>query len=151
MLIAHIADVHWRGLTRHKEYKSVFQEFFSDCKVKNVDAIVMCGDIWHTKTQGISPEAIDMLVWFFEEAANVCPVHIILGNHDMNCSNLSRQDALSPIIKSLNNKNIHFYKESGVYPIGKTKFNFCVFSCFDENTNGLYSMEPPADSINIDL
>jgi DNA repair exonuclease SbcCD ATPase subunit/DNA repair exonuclease SbcCD nuclease subunit len=154
MLIAHIADIHWRGLTRHKEYKNVFIEFFSQCREKNVDTIIIAGDIWHTKTQGISPEAIDMLSWFFSEAASVCPVHIILGNHDMNCSNLSRQDAISPIIKSLNNDNLFLYKESGVYPIDSNDdqtYNLCVFSCWDEKTDAWENVKPIKDNVNIAL
>lgn len=154
MLIAHIADIHWRGLTRHKEYKQVFIEFFSQCREKNVETIIIAGDIWHTKTQGISPEAIDMLAWFFAEAASVCPTHVILGNHDMNCSNLSRQDALSPIIKSLNDDNLFLYKKSGVYPI-KSKdnqtYNLCVFSCWDENSDAWQVVKPVEDQINIAL
>ena len=54
--IAHIADVHFRSLSRHDEYKEVFEYFANDCEEKGVDHIVVCGDIFHTKTTGLSPE-----------------------------------------------------------------------------------------------
>ena len=30
--IAHIADVHWRGLSRHQEYRETFELFFKQCR-----------------------------------------------------------------------------------------------------------------------
>ena len=61
MRIAHVADVHWRGLTRHKEYTAAFKDMFKQLSMLNVDAICIAGDIVHSKTQGISPELIDCL------------------------------------------------------------------------------------------
>ena len=61
--IVHIADVHWRGLTRHQEYRDIFERYFTQIKVLNPDIIYIGGDIVHSKTQGISPELIDNLVW----------------------------------------------------------------------------------------
>ena len=39
MRIVHIADIHWRGLSRHEEYKSSFKYFFEDIKQKKPDII----------------------------------------------------------------------------------------------------------------
>ena len=64
MKIVHIADVHWRGLQRHEEYRRSFEDMFSQCREINPDAIVIAGDIVHSKTQGISPELIDSLAWW---------------------------------------------------------------------------------------
>ena len=36
---AHLADIHWRGLSRHEEYKRAFSNAFKLIKEQNVDAI----------------------------------------------------------------------------------------------------------------
>ena len=102
MRIVHIADVHWRGLTRHKEYKKSFSDMFEQCRNLDVDAFVIAGDIVHSKTTGISPELIDCLNWWFTEMSRIAPVHIMLGNHDGLILNTDRQDAISPILRALN-------------------------------------------------
>ena len=89
------------------------------------------GDIVHSKTQGISPELIDMLSWWFTGLADIAPTHIILGNHDGLILNKHRQDAITPIIKALDNDNLYLYKDSGTYPTGVPGYNWCVFSCIE--------------------
>lgn len=130
--IAHIADLHIRGMSRHDEYKQVFQEFANDVKKRQVHHIFIGGDIFHTKTSGISPEYIDFMSWFLETLSAIAPTHLILGNHDGNLTNLTRQDAVTPIVNALNIKNVTLYKKSGVYEFSPG-FNWCVFSLFDEN------------------
>lgn len=144
---AHISDVHWRGLTRHEEYRDSFTTLFKQLRSLKPNAIFIGGDIVHTKTQGISPELIDNLSWWFNEMASICHVHVILGNHDGLILNKDRQDAISPIITALSNDRIHLYKKSGVYPTGIPGFNWCVFSCFDEE--GWPSVVPMPGEINI--
>ena len=146
---AHFADVHWRGLTRHSEYKRAFDDAFKTMKSEKVDGTFIVGDIVHSKTQGISPELIDNLCWWFTEMAKICPVHVILGNHDGLIYNRDRQDAITPIITALNNDNIYLYKNSGTYPTGVPGFNWCVFSCFDECNWD--SVLPVAGDLNIAL
>lgn len=130
MKICHIADLHVRALSRHDEYKVVFEKLISDLQEKSVDYLFIGGDIYHTKTQNISPEYIDFMTWFFTSLSRVTSTHMILGNHDMNLSNLSRQDAVTPIINALKLPNIFLYKNSGVYEF-HPGFNWCVFSLFD--------------------
>lgn len=130
--IAHIADVHWRGsINRHDEYREVFQAFADDVIKRRVDHIFVGGDIFHTKTTGLSPEYIDQMTWWLNTLAEAAQLHIMLGNHDGNLVNLSRQDAVSPIVKTLNNPRVHLYKESGVYRFDQG-YNWCIFSLFDE-------------------
>jgi DNA repair exonuclease SbcCD ATPase subunit len=150
MRIIHIADVHWRGLSRHEEYIIAFKDFFKKAKYLKPDIIYIGGDIVHSKTQGISPELIQCLVWWFNEMAKIAPTHIILGNHDGLILNKDRQDAITPIIKALNNPNIYLYKNTGNYEIKNHKgFYWNVFSCFDEeNWNTVYPVE---DAVNIAL
>ena len=149
MKIVHIADIHWRGLSRHEEYILCFKDFFKKAEALNPDIIYVGGDIVHSKTQGISPELIQCLCWWFNKLAKICPVHVILGNHDGLILNKDRQDAITPIIKALDNQNIYLYKNSGVYPTGVPGFDWCVFSCFDEE--GWSSVKVPNDSVSIGL
>ena len=144
---AHISDVHFRSLKRHDEYKQVFTELFSKLKDLELDCIFIGGDIVHSKTQGITPEIIDILTWWFNSLAEIAPTHVILGNHDGLILNEDRQDAISPILTAINNPNIYLYKKSGIYPTGVNGYNWCVFSCFDEK--GWEDLYPVEDEINI--
>ena len=103
---AHLADIHFRGLSRHDEYRDVFEEVFATLREENLDAIFIGGDIVHSKTQGISPELIEILVWWFSKLAEIAKVYVILGNHDGLILNKDRQDAISPILTVINNPNI---------------------------------------------
>jgi DNA repair exonuclease SbcCD ATPase subunit/predicted phosphodiesterase len=127
---AHIADTHIRNLKYHFEYKDIFQQLYKSLREEKVDYIIHCGDIAHTKTQ-ISPEFVDLCRDFFENLAQIAPTYIILGNHDGNLRNDSRQDAISPIVRAINNPNLILLRNAG-----ETKLNdkFClnVLSVFDE-------------------
>ena len=149
--IAHISDVHWRSLKRHEEYKIVFSKLFSSLEEEQPDLIFIGGDIVHSKTQGITPELIDCLHWWFDSLANIAETHIILGNHDGLILNEDRQDAITPIVNALNNPRLKLYKKSGNYQTGykinDQDLNWCVFSCFDEK--GWKDVSPIENSINI--
>jgi len=149
MKIVHIADIHWRGLSRHEEYKRSFERFFEMSRDLSPDVIYVGGDIVHSKTQGISPELVDSLQEWFKNLASIAPTHIILGNHDGLIMNKDRQDAISPIISALDNPRLFLYKDSGIYPTGIPGFNWCVFSCFDEA--GWKNIKPVEEDINIAL
>tara|TARA_Y100000592_G_scaffold96953_1_gene166503 strand:- start:13426 stop:16563 length:3138 start_codon:yes stop_codon:yes gene_type:complete len=144
MRFAHIADTHIRNLKYHFEYREVFKQLYKSLKEEKVDYIVHCGDIAHTKTQ-ISPEFVDMCREFFENLAAIAPTYIILGNHDGNLRNDSRQDAISPIVKAINNPNLILLRNAG-----ETKINseFClnVLSVFDED-NWVSPTDPNAVNI----
>lgn len=144
--IAHIADIHWRGLSRHEEYREVFLAFAKQVKESGADHIFVGGDIFHTKTSGLSPEYIEQMSWWLSLLAEAAEVHLTLGNHDGNLVNLSRQDAVSPIVEALRNPRIHLYKKSGVYEFAPG-YNWCIFSLFDEE--GWESVQPIAGKINI--
>lgn len=145
--IAHISDIHFRSLKRHEEYKIVFERLFKSLENEKADLIFIGGDIVHSKTQGITPEIIDLLNWWFTSLANIAPTHIILGNHDGLILNKDRQDAISPIITALDNPRLHLYKNSGVYKSGVENINWCVFSCFDEEN--WHKVKPVYGEINI--
>lgn len=146
MKFAHIADTHIRNLKYHFEYKEVFKQLYDSLKKEGVDYIVHCGDIAHTKTQ-ISPEFVDLCRDFFENLAAIAPTYIILGNHDGNLRNESRQDALTPIVRAINNPNLILLKNAGETHLSES---YClnVLSVFDEE-NWIQPTRP--EKINIAL
>ena len=146
---AHFADIHFRGLSRHDEYRKVFSQSFEKLKELQPDIIFLGGDIVHSKTQGISPELIDILRWWFTSLADIAPVHIILGNHDGLMTNEDRLDAVTPIVRAIGDPRIKLMKGTGVYPTGVPGYNWCVFCCFDPK--GWPDLKPPKDGINIAL
>ncbi len=131
MRFAHIADTHIRNLKFHYEYNEVFKQLYASLEKEGVDYIIHCGDIAHTKTQ-ISPEFVDMAREFFTQLAKIAPTYIILGNHDGNLKNGNRQDAISPIVKALDNDRIVLLKQAGEHAL---EGGFClnVLSVFDED------------------
>lgn len=146
--LACISDIHWRGITRHEEYTRVFEKLFFQLQTDiKPDYILILGDIFHTKTQGITPEVIEKITWMFNQLASIAPVYAILGNHDGNLTNDNRQDTITPIIAAINNPRINLFKKSGNCIIPKTNINLCVLSCFDEA--GWDKVQTDDDLINI--
>ena len=143
---AHIADTHIKNLKYHYEYRIVFDQLYKKLKEEKVDYIIHCGDIAHTKTQ-ISPEFVEMCSDFFRNLATIAPTYIILGNHDGNLKNSSRQDALTPIADALDLQHLYLLKDSGEVRLND---NYClnVLSVFDED-NWITPSDPNA--INIAL
>lgn len=146
--IAQISDIHWRGIQRHEEYTEVFERLFESLKKEQVDLIVCTGDIFHTKTQGITPEVMDKMVWMFSKLARIAPLHMILGNHDGNLANETRLDVISPLVNAMDNPRIKLYKSSGNYECDGN-INFGVYSCFDKE--GWNIVKPEENKINIAL
>ena len=146
---AHFADIHFRGLSRHDEYRKVFSQSFEKLNELKPDVIFLGGDIVHSKTQGISPELIDILRWWLTSLADIAPVHIILGNHDGLMTNEDRLDAVTPIVRAIGDDRIQLMKGTGVYPTGIPGFNWCVFCCFDPK--GWPNLKPADEGVNIAL
>ena len=147
MKFAHIADTHIRNLKYHFEYRAVFEKLYEHLRAEKVDYIIHCGDIAHTKTQ-ISPEFVEMCAKFLGNLADIAPTYVILGNHDGNLKNSSRQDALSPIAEALDHKNLHLLKNSGETEL-KDGFTLNVLSVFD--TDNWVKPTPSEDRVNIAL
>ena len=121
--IYHIADVHIRNLKRHKEYREVFSQLYGHIlsTMGENDIIYIAGDIVHAKTD-MSPEVVDLTQEFFCKLADLLPTIVIPGNHDANLNNTSRLDALSPIMKALDHKNLYYLRDTGGYGIGGYTF-----------------------------
>ena len=146
MKIAHIADTHIRNYKYHREYREVFDLIYDRLKEEQVDYIVHCGDLAHTKTQ-LSPEYFDLATSFLKNLADIAPTYIILGNHDGNLKNEHRQDAITPIANALRHPNLNLLKNAGETVVeGNIAFN--VLSVFDEEN----WVKPTSDKrINIAL
>ena len=132
--IFHIADVHIRNVNRHKEYNYVFKQLYSYIrKNKTSNSIIyVAGDIVHAKTD-MSPELVLQVSNFFKNLSDLAPTLVITGNHDCNLNNSNRLDALSPIVKALNHKNLHYLKDNDIYKISNVHFN--VMSVFEKPVN----------------
>jgi DNA repair exonuclease SbcCD ATPase subunit/DNA repair exonuclease SbcCD nuclease subunit len=120
--IFHISDVHIRTLKRHGEYRQVFENLFNyiETHCTGNSVAVVTGDIVHSKLD-MSPELVQMLVDFFNGFR--IPTVVILGNHDMNLNNMHRVDAISPVLDVIQNPNIHFIKENGLFELGGITWN----------------------------
>lgn len=129
--IVHLADIHIRLFKRHDEYNECFQTLYNQLRQEDLtdSVIVVAGDIVHAKTD-MSPEMVVMATEFLKTLADIAPTVVIAGNHDLNLSNMNRLDSLTPIISSINHKDLHYFKHSGVYTIADT--DFAVYSILDE-------------------
>ena len=132
--IYHVADLHIRNLKRHNEYRDVFVKFLENVKNDNIEnsIIYLAGDIAHAKTE-MSPELVREISWFLTECANLKETFLITGNHDCNLNNNYRLDVLTPIVENLNNKRIHYLRDTGIYPFHN--LTFVVYSILDKKEN----------------
>ncbi len=130
MKFAHIADTHIKNLKYHYEYREVFAQIYETLREQKVDYIIHCGDLAHTKTQ-LSPEFFELASDFLKNLADIAPVHMILGNHDGNLKNSSRQDAITPIVETLQHPNLHLHKHAGEVILDHLH-TLNVLSVFDE-------------------
>ena len=129
--IAHIADTHIKNLKYHTEYREVFSKLFEHLREEKVDYIVHCGDIAHSKTN-ISPEFVKLCSEFLSGLNSIAPTYIILGNHDGNLKNSSREDAITPIVEALDLPNLFLLKNSGEVKINE-EICLNVLSVFDRD------------------
>jgi len=134
--IVHISDIHIRTLQLHDLYRVQLQKFIDDVKEKTDEydhdeiRIVITGDIFDQKIN-ISNEQTILTSWFFRELADIGIVIIIPGNHDFLENNQERVDSITPIVDLLRNKDIRYYKNSGVYEDGNV--NWVVYSLYQTN------------------
>jgi len=127
--LVHFSDLHLKLFKDHDLYKSILSDMLKQFQEIKPDRIVFTGDLVHSKNQ-ITPELIDVVCWLLTECSNICKTIIIPGNHDF-ITNLERLDALSPIINSLNNPNIFYFRDRGIYE--DENVSWCVYSQFQGN------------------
>jgi DNA repair exonuclease SbcCD nuclease subunit len=136
--LVHFSDLHIRLFKDHELYKSILEDMFKQWGEIAPDRIVFTGDLVHSKNQ-MTPELIEMVSWVLTECSKITKTIVIIGNHDFLENNMSRLDALTPIIDSLKNENIFYYKDRGVYT--DDNIDWVVYSLMDHNV-------PPDITIN---
>lgn len=128
--IIHTSDIHIRTLTRHEEYREVFDNLYKRLKHYKKNSLhIISGDIVHSKLD-ISPELVELVSDFVKRSSDILPTLIFIGNHDTLLTNPNRLDALTPIVNAVNSKNLIFLKDSGLYKVGNITFNH--WSCLDD-------------------
>ena len=128
--LVHFSDLHIRLFKDHDLYKSILENMFKQWGNIAPDRIVFTGDLVHSKNQ-MTPELVEFVAWVLTKCSKIAKTIVIIGNHDFLENNTSRLDALTPIIDSLKNENIVYYKERGVYQ--DDNVNWCVYSLMDHN------------------
>ena len=131
--IIHIADIHIRTLQLHDLYKQQFIRFIDEVTTKKKQwelstdeiRIVIAGDIAHQKIN-ISNEQLMLTSWFLNELSKIGVVIIIPGNHDFLENNVQRLDSITPVIELLNNRNIKYFRDSGVYEDSNIDWVFII-------------------------
>lgn len=143
--IIHFSDLHIRLFKDHDLYRDILKQMFHEWKSIAPDRIVFTGDLVHSKNQ-MTPELVEFVDWILTECSSIARTVLIIGNHDFLENNSSRLDALTPIIDSMRNEEIVYYKNRGVYT--DENINWCVYSLVQHNI-------PPeimkSDKINIGL
>ena len=128
--LVHFSDLHVRLFKDHELYRGVLIDMFNQFKEIAPDRIVFTGDLVHSKNQ-MTPELIEFVVWTLTECSKIAKTVLIIGNHDFLENNMSRLDALTPIIDSLQDKNIAYLKSRGVYE--DQNIDWVVYSLMDHN------------------
>ena len=121
--ILHIADIHIRNYTRHREYRKIFDKLYKAIDSTPESTLVYIGgDIVHSKTD-MSPELIRLTSEFLTNLADRRTTVFIKGNHDANLNNESRLDALRPIFDTLAHPNLFYLDKPEVYTFGNIDFS----------------------------
>lgn len=128
--LVHFSDLHIRLFKDHDLYRSILNDMFDQFREIKPDRIVFTGDLVHSKNQ-MTPELIEFVAETLTECAKIAKTILIIGNHDFLENNMSRLDALTPIIDSLKNENIVYLKNRGEYE--DENVDWVVFSLMDHN------------------
>jgi DNA repair exonuclease SbcCD ATPase subunit len=140
--IIHIADIHIRLSSRHKEYREVFDEFYNDLvmiKIVEPNSIVcLCGDLLESKDE-LKPDTIYETWDFIKNISIIFPLFIITGNHDIIEHNKNKKDSIEAILEDRPIDNIYYMKESGIYIYENIIFG--VSSIVDKKTIHIKELE----------
>ena len=128
--LVHFSDLHVRLYKDHDLYRSILETGLEQWKELKPDRIIFTGDLVHSKNQ-MTPELIEFVAWILTECSKIAKTIIIPGNHDFLVNNTERLDALTPIINSLNNSDIIYYRDRGVYE--DENISWCVYSQYQGN------------------
>jgi DNA repair exonuclease SbcCD nuclease subunit len=128
--LVHFSDLHIRLFKDHELYRGILNDMLDKFREIKPCRVVFTGDLLHSKNQ-LTPEAIEMSSWVLTECSKISKIILIPGNHDANLKNDERLDSITPIVNNLNNPNIVYYKNRGVYK--DDNVSWCVYSQFQGN------------------
>ena len=128
--IVHFSDLHLRLFKDHDLYKQILTDALNQWTELKPDRIVFTGDLVHSKNQ-LTPELIEVCVWLLNECSKICKTILIFGNHDGLVNNNQRLDSITPIVESMKNENVVYYRDRGVYE--DENVSWCVYSQFQGN------------------
>ena len=131
--IAHMADIHIRKTpTRNEEYQQVFNNLIKSLKKEKPDRIVLVGDLVNDYLH-LEGEQLILANKFLYDLAEIAPVRITRGNHDMRKKNIKRVDSVKAIVETLNNPDVVYYDKTGFYQ--DDNIFWCVWHHGDVKTN----------------
>ena len=128
--LVHFSDLHIRLFKDHDLYRNILIDMLNQFREIKPDRIVFTGDLVHSKNQ-MTPELIEFVAWTLSECSKIAKTVLIIGNHDFLENNMSRLDALTPIVDSLHDENILYLKNRGEYE--DENVDWVVFSLMDHN------------------
>ena len=128
--LVHFSDLHIRLFKDHDLYRNILIDMLNQFREIKPDRIVFTGDLVHSKNQ-MTPELIEFVAWTLSECSKIAKTVLIIGNHDFLENNMSRLDALTPIVDSLQDENIVYLKNRGEYE--DENVDWVVFSLMDHN------------------
>jgi len=128
--VIHFSDLHIKLFKDHDLYKLILNKAFDEWKAIGPDRIVFTGDLVHSKNQ-MTPELVEFIAWVLTECSSICKTILIIGNHDALINNTQRLDTITPIINSLKDNNVVFYKDMGIYE--DENVSWCVYSQLQGN------------------
>lgn len=149
MNVVHLADIHIRNNQRHEEYRNVLTETLFQLGLINVDYVFLCGDIFHQKTT-LSPEAITIAKNFIRQLSFLVKKQVVIipGNHDINLSDLSRLDSISPIVEDID--KVMYYNKGGIYDLDEN-IRLFIHSQLDTPKNTRINKKYEDNKINMCL
>lgn len=114
--IAHFADIHvQKSLERHIEYREVFKQVYEKLGQQKPDRIVIVGDTYNDYIE-LEGEPLILIGELLTKFAQIAPVIITRGNHEIRKKNRNRTDTVRTVIDLLKNPRITYYDKSGFYP-----------------------------------
>jgi DNA repair exonuclease SbcCD ATPase subunit len=113
--IAHLGDIHLRKSTsRHKEYRTVFQNLYKKLRQDKPDRIVIAGDLFHDYIK-LESELLIIASEFLNTLSGIAKVIITRGNHDIARSAPNRIDAVQALVMTMNNPNVYYLDRTFQY------------------------------------
>ena len=143
--IIHISDIHIHTTQHHELFRELFNRFFDGAKTqienytKEEIRFVITGDIFHQKLTTSNEQTL-LASWFFTEMTKIGKLVIIPGNHDFNEVNIQRIDTITPIVELLNNPDITYYRDMGVYD--DDNIRWVVYSLYQHNAKPIFTKDP---------